>query len=250
MTIEPVALAGHREVVVRDDDGKVSRHFVIMCFASRWIARRDRGSTTNSTSRAGSVRRNSASSRPPTGSPRSSPRRSSAWKRRPEPRLAPAACDGAICRDAYLTEFDDQTRLRHYRRRSRLLAGAPSARPRSIEGGPAPFDGDLQRLAEILGALHYLRGICGANDGQKWRNEMQALLDAEAPSGERRNRLQARLQPRLSRLPADLPDLHAGRRPGDPPLSRRRRQDLARDHRALLELTRRLSALTAPVNLS
>jgi ADP-ribose pyrophosphatase YjhB (NUDIX family) len=37
MTIEPVALAGHREVVSRDGDRKVSRHFVIMCFASRWI---------------------------------------------------------------------------------------------------------------------------------------------------------------------------------------------------------------------
>jgi ADP-ribose pyrophosphatase YjhB (NUDIX family) len=37
MTIEPVALAGHREVVVRDDDKRVSRHFVIMCFAARWI---------------------------------------------------------------------------------------------------------------------------------------------------------------------------------------------------------------------
>jgi ADP-ribose pyrophosphatase YjhB (NUDIX family) len=38
MTIEPVALAGHREVVVRDDGGRVSRHFIILCFASRWIA--------------------------------------------------------------------------------------------------------------------------------------------------------------------------------------------------------------------
>jgi 8-oxo-dGTP diphosphatase len=38
MTIEPVALAGHREVVVRDDDKRVSRHFVILCFASRWIS--------------------------------------------------------------------------------------------------------------------------------------------------------------------------------------------------------------------
>jgi ADP-ribose pyrophosphatase YjhB (NUDIX family) len=38
MTIEPVALAGHREVLVRDDDKRVSRHFVILCFASRWIA--------------------------------------------------------------------------------------------------------------------------------------------------------------------------------------------------------------------
>ena len=70
-----------------------------------------------------------------------------------------------------------------------IALAAASAPARAIEGGPAPFDGDLQRLAEILGALHYLRGICGSNEGQKWRNEMQALLDAEAPSGERRNRL-------------------------------------------------------------
>ena len=38
LEIEPVALAGHREAVVRDKDGKVERHFVIMCFASRWIS--------------------------------------------------------------------------------------------------------------------------------------------------------------------------------------------------------------------
>jgi ADP-ribose pyrophosphatase YjhB (NUDIX family) len=38
LTIEPVALAGHREVVVRDDERRVSRHFVILCFASRWLA--------------------------------------------------------------------------------------------------------------------------------------------------------------------------------------------------------------------
>ncbi|HEX3709103.1 MAG TPA: TIGR02301 family protein [Pseudolabrys sp.] len=55
----------------------------------------------------------------------------------------------------------------------------------------APFDGDLQRLAEILGALHYLRAVCGANEGQKWRNEMQALVDAETPDGERRRKIVA-----------------------------------------------------------
>ena len=38
MIVEPVALAGHREVVVRDDDRRVSRHFVILCFATRWIS--------------------------------------------------------------------------------------------------------------------------------------------------------------------------------------------------------------------
>ena len=62
---------------------------------------------------------------------------------------------------------------------------------RAQSDAPAPFDTDLQRLAEILGALHYLRPLCGANDGQRWRNEMQALVDAETPSGERRRRIVA-----------------------------------------------------------
>lgn len=61
--------------------------------------------------------------------------------------------------------------------------------PARAQEGAAPFDAELQRLAEILGTLHYLRGICGANEGQKWRNEMQQLADAETPSGERRSRL-------------------------------------------------------------
>jgi uncharacterized protein (TIGR02301 family) len=56
---------------------------------------------------------------------------------------------------------------------------------------PAPFDSNLQRLAEIMGALHYLRGLCGANEGMKWRNEVQALIDAEAPSGDRKARMVA-----------------------------------------------------------
>ena len=37
LSIEPVALAGHREVIARDDEGKVERHFVILSFASRWL---------------------------------------------------------------------------------------------------------------------------------------------------------------------------------------------------------------------
>jgi uncharacterized protein (TIGR02301 family) len=49
-----------------------------------------------------------------------------------------------------------------------------------------PFDNDLRRLAEILGSLHYLRNLCGANEGQKWRNQMQALIDAEAQGGAQR----------------------------------------------------------------
>jgi uncharacterized protein (TIGR02301 family) len=56
---------------------------------------------------------------------------------------------------------------------------------------PAPYDRDLQRLSEILGALHFLRGICGANEGQKWRDQVQALIDAEAPTGDRHDQMVA-----------------------------------------------------------
>jgi uncharacterized protein (TIGR02301 family) len=69
------------------------------------------------------------------------------------------------------------------------LSIALAAAPARAEVAAAPFDTSLQRLAEILGALHYLRGICGANEGLKWRNEMQALIDAEAPGGDRRARM-------------------------------------------------------------
>ena len=77
-------------------------------------------------------------------------------------------------------------------RRALLLASialVAAGGPARAEVAAAPFDGSLQRLAEILGALHHLRSICGANEGQKWRNEMQAVVDAEAPQGERRARL-------------------------------------------------------------
>ena len=37
LAVEPVALAGEREVIVRDAQGKVERHFVILCFAARWL---------------------------------------------------------------------------------------------------------------------------------------------------------------------------------------------------------------------
>jgi uncharacterized protein (TIGR02301 family) len=70
-----------------------------------------------------------------------------------------------------------------------MLALACVAQPARAEDAAAPFDGDLQRLAEILGTLHYLRGICGSNEGGKWRSQMQALIEAETPSGDRRARM-------------------------------------------------------------
>ncbi|WP_137045654.1 NUDIX hydrolase [Pseudolabrys sp. FHR47] len=37
LSIEPVALAGHREAIMRDKEGRVERHFVILCFAARLL---------------------------------------------------------------------------------------------------------------------------------------------------------------------------------------------------------------------
>lgn len=79
-----------------------------------------------------------------------------------------------------------------------LLIGLSTGFAGLMTTGPAqaqnavPFDKDLQRLSEILGSLHYLREICGANEGQKWRQQMEALLTAEAPSGQRHDQLVAR----------------------------------------------------------
>jgi uncharacterized protein (TIGR02301 family) len=68
-------------------------------------------------------------------------------------------------------------------------ASAPASP--QLQDQPAPYDRDLQRLSEILGALHFLRGICNSNEGQKWRSEAQALIDIEAPSGNRREQMVA-----------------------------------------------------------
>jgi uncharacterized protein (TIGR02301 family) len=65
--------------------------------------------------------------------------------------------------------------------------GPPAPPP--VPEEPAPYDHDLQRLSEILGALHFLRGICGSDEGQKWRDEAQALIEAEAPAGQRHDQM-------------------------------------------------------------
>src|SRR5579871_5950967 len=49
-----------------------------------------------------------------------------------------------------------------------------------------PYDNQLLRLAEILGTLHYLRELCGANEGQVWRDQMRELVNSEGTNALRR----------------------------------------------------------------
>lgn len=64
---------------------------------------------------------------------------------------------------------------------------APSARAASPD--TKPYDERLLRLSEILGAVHYLRELCGADEGQLWRQRMGELLQAEGSTALRKARL-------------------------------------------------------------
>ncbi len=71
----------------------------------------------------------------------------------------------------------------------KATARLPQAEPPRIEGAPPPYEGEMAQLSEILGALHYLRPLCGAAESGRWRGEMEALLEAEQPGPERRGRM-------------------------------------------------------------
>jgi uncharacterized protein (TIGR02301 family) len=69
-----------------------------------------------------------------------------------------------------------------------LTMSAPLARAQIAGSG---LEESLGRLSEIMGALHYLRGICKAPEGNRWRTEMQALLEAEGNNAVRKARMLA-----------------------------------------------------------
>jgi uncharacterized protein (TIGR02301 family) len=64
------------------------------------------------------------------------------------------------------------------------------APPKPTQGpDDRPYDAQLFRLAEILGTLHYLRELCGANEGQIWREHMRELVSSEGTNALRRAKL-------------------------------------------------------------
>ncbi|MEM7619311.1 MAG: TIGR02301 family protein [Pseudomonadota bacterium] len=64
-----------------------------------------------------------------------------------------------------------------------------SAAPAHAQKNERPYDANLFRLAEFLGAIHYLRELCGANEKQLWRKQMEALVDAEGTTAIRKIKL-------------------------------------------------------------
>jgi uncharacterized protein (TIGR02301 family) len=102
--------------------------------------------------------------------------------------LAPVA-------EAQFFWFFDQPKVKPKPRVKRKPPGddLPPIVPRESMAPPPPddrpYDEDLMRLAEILGAIHYLRELCGAQEGQLWREQMKDILRNEGTTAVRRAKL-------------------------------------------------------------
>lgn len=69
-----------------------------------------------------------------------------------------------------------------------LLTGpVPGSAQDGAPSRPPAYEADLMRLAEVMGSLAFLRGLCEADDAAQWPERMQDLLEAEGP--ERAERL-------------------------------------------------------------
>ncbi len=65
-----------------------------------------------------------------------------------------------------------------------VLLAAPirgSAQDAEAPRRPPAYETDLLRLAEVIGSLAFLRGLCEAPDADEWPQRMRDLLEAEGP---------------------------------------------------------------------
>src|SRR5262245_35412850 len=90
--------------------------------------------------------------------------------------------------------FDQQKTVPKPRAKSRPPGDdLPPIVPRESTAPPPPddrpYDDKLMRLAEILGAIHYLRELCGASEGQVLGGQMKEILRNEGTTAVRRAKL-------------------------------------------------------------
>jgi uncharacterized protein (TIGR02301 family) len=66
-----------------------------------------------------------------------------------------------------------------------LAQGAPAAKPAPTpspsptRAEPPPYQGDLLRLAELMGSLAYLRDLCHDGDGGEFRRRIAGLIESD-----------------------------------------------------------------------
>ena len=67
---------------------------------------------------------------------------------------------------------------------------SPAATPTPAPpDAPPPYEAQLLRLAELVGALAYLRDLCGDGDGATFRAKFAELVDAEGTTDPRKEAL-------------------------------------------------------------
>jgi uncharacterized protein (TIGR02301 family) len=76
-----------------------------------------------------------------------------------------------------------------YAQNTQAIQPAPAQPGIAGDSDAKPYDQQIYQLAELLGAVHYLRELCGAEEGQTWRNQMRELVSAEGTTALRRARL-------------------------------------------------------------
>jgi uncharacterized protein (TIGR02301 family) len=65
---------------------------------------------------------------------------------------------------------------------------AAMAQTKPLDMAP-PYEPQVMRLAEILGALSWLRTLCAHQDGPEWQARMKQVMEAENPDKARREKL-------------------------------------------------------------
>jgi len=68
-------------------------------------------------------------------------------------------------------------------------APAPTPASPPPAARPPPYEPQLLRIAEMMGALAFLRELCGHGDGADFRGKMAALLAADGLDAQRRDLL-------------------------------------------------------------
>jgi uncharacterized protein (TIGR02301 family) len=68
-------------------------------------------------------------------------------------------------------------------------APSPTPSPAPTRPEAAPYEADLLRLAELMGALTYLRDLCHDGDGEKFRDSLTRLIEADTRAAEAKEQM-------------------------------------------------------------
>ena len=68
-------------------------------------------------------------------------------------------------------------------------APKPTPTPSPTRIAPPPYEADLLRLSELMGALAYLRDLCHDGDGPEFRRRIAGLIEADPRPQEQKDQL-------------------------------------------------------------